>query len=735
LIEKDPQNETFYLELINNCLKAGDYERALINIEKGLFNIPNSISLIDKKADILGTLHRYEEALTFLQSKMAEGNSRGHLERRYNLFLEEAARFHRRSDPYTLYRILYDKNPRNEEAFKYIVSTAISNGYYDDAIEVINKAKTIQGETKELLVKEQHVYNLMGLMSKADQLTVKLYELYPDDYDIKYQYTQYRMRLGKACMADELYEDALNHWSFVAQNGEEDVQKAALASIYNCSFQLKKYNEALLILEQLIYDHPRNMEWRVKKAAIFGEQNKYGEALEELEFVVNNTPLQDREKALSGYDEMATVYTKRLIENYLLVDALRLIDHWLEVVPKSKMAIRYAINICVQMENHEAVKMYASMETEKDETGDIYPQIKLAEAHNHQKEHKESLDILAGEIAKNPYHRELIGAYSQSNQDYAKELIKNQKYDESIMVLDSALRYDRNNKELKYWKGVAYEKIHRYDSAYYFQSFYDPSLMEFKNFDKHLKYLKNRTYKNQVGINYLHSRFSDIDVISSIATIEYSRFEANNTFTGRINYAGRQGGKGLQGQLEWSHIFRYDLYTRIDAAYANKFFASYIFNASVFKTFKYEWEAELGAGYRKLADDNNMFNVVVGIAKELEPVWLNLRFNSLMIEEQYYYSLLAQSRFYFGHPKSYITIMGSLGSAPDIDVIDYQLYDGLSVTNSMVGLGAYHMLNDKVSVGVLGNWYNYEDNSYNFTEGKGKYRNLYNVYFQLHINF
>lgn len=727
LIEKDPNNEDFYLELINNYLKVGDYEKALNNAERGLYNLPKSVNLVNKKLDILSAQNRYDEILTYLQQKINEGVGTGQLESRYSYFLEEAARNSRKRDPYTLYKTLFDRNPRNEEAFNYVVSTAAANGLYEDAIEAIKTVKGIKGETKELLSKEQMVYERMGEQSKVNQIRVRLYQLYPEDEDVKYQYTLYRLQQAKADMADGLYDKAINHWRFIAEFGDEEQRKAALISIYNCSFQQSLFAEAHNVLDMLKQNYPDELEWGAKKASVYGKEGKYREALTEYEQVISKTDPLDKERILIGYDELATVYTKQLIEGYLFKDALPLIDRWLRVNPQSDMAIRYGINVSAQMKDYDLMMKYASLGL-RYKPEDTFFKMKLGEAHNIQKDHKQSLEILTAEIEKNPYHKELIGTHSQSYEDYARELIKELKYDESLKVLNNALRYDPDNKSLKYWKGVTFEKLNMNDSAYYYQSFYDPSIMELKDFKGHLDYLKNKTYKNKVTINYLRSRFGDIDQITSIATLEYFRFETKDTYAGRVNYTGRDEGKGIQGQAEWNRHWKPDISTRADIALANRYFSKFALNASVYKAFKYDWEAELGAGFKRMADKNNLVNVVAGLSKSLDSWWLNARFNSIILDSDYYYSLSAQGRFYLNNPRNYITGMFSVGSAPDVDIIDNQLYNGFSVTNSMVGAGVYHLISNTLTAGVLCTWYNYED----FTD---HYRNLYNLYFQLHVNF
>lgn len=727
LLEQNPANEDYYLQLINGYLKSGDYGTALIYAERGVYNIPGSIPLIDKKADILSYLYRYDELVDFLKLKINEGHNVEHLRKRYSYYLQEAARSRRKSDPYSLYSNVFDQNPQNQEAFNYVLNTALWKGLYEDALDAISKAKKAKGETKELLLWEQLVYERMGSQSKADQLTIRLWEMFPDDYDIAYRYTLYRFRQGKSLMTDGFYEKALSHWQFVAQHGEPDEVNTALIALYNCNYQLGRHDDALAALEKLIEAFPAEWEWRAKRATIYGELERYDEAAGEYETILQSVPAIDRRRALNGYEELAAIHVKALIEEYRMVEAIALIDRWLQTDPHNELALRYAINISAQMNDYEKVKSYALAGLNAD-PGNAHYRMKLAEAHNTLKNHDHSIEILQAEVEKNPHHKTMINTYSQAVQDYAFQMIKDSEPQKALTQINNALQYDPANKELKYAKGVAFEKLHRYDSAYHYQMFYEPALMEYKGHSKHIQYLKSRTYKNKIGMYFLWSRYGDVDAISSIATIEYTRFTEKNTFAFRFNYAGRDTGKGIQGQAEWERGWNNTFRSSLELSAANKILPSFGARASLYKLFKRDWEVELGAGYRRLAEKDNLFNVVAGLSKEWEACRINPRLNSVILDGKWYYSVSAQMRLYMGHPRTYITAMGSFGSAPDIDVIDYQLYQAFSVTNSMVGLGGHYMVSDKLSLALLGNWYN-------FKQEENLYRDFYNVYVQLHVNF
>ena len=108
-------------------------------------------------------------------------------------------------------------------------------------------------------------------------------------------------------------------------------------------------------------------------------------------------------------------------------------------------------------------------------------------------------------------------------------------------MLDTALHYDARNKSLLYAKGLAYEKKKEYGLAYFYQQNYEPSAAEHYAFNRHLKGLRYGMLRNEIGLEYLQSRYGDEDAIQSVATLQYSRKQPGNTYTGRVNYAGRNG--------------------------------------------------------------------------------------------------------------------------------------------------------------------------------------------------
>lgn len=69
LIKISPENEEFYLDIINLHLQEGNREAALGWSSNGLAAIPGSSALIIKRAGILGELARFPEALVFVRNR------------------------------------------------------------------------------------------------------------------------------------------------------------------------------------------------------------------------------------------------------------------------------------------------------------------------------------------------------------------------------------------------------------------------------------------------------------------------------------------------------------------------------------------------------------------------------------------------------------------------------------------------------------------------------------------
>ncbi|AYD47199.1 tetratricopeptide repeat protein [Arachidicoccus soli] len=733
LVQQDPKNLDHYSTLANDFLKAGDQYNALAYIERGLNLFPGNIGLINKKASILAGQKRYDELLSFLQQEMKHNNS-GSLQQSYNNYLLDAARNAKDKDPSTLYGKIFDRSPGNEEAFSYVFNSAVAKQQYEVALVTLNKFRKVHGDSKSLSLKELMVYNRMGNNAKAANLTKQLFAQYPNDTDLRSAYAKLMLEEAKARMKDESYKQAIIDWNLVRQYGDDEMNQIAQSGLYNAYYLMGDYNNALNALSDIIGDQGNNPELYIKRASIYQKQKRYHEALMAYEQAIKMSTDDQKQRYLGGYAEMLTLIIKSLNEKFHYDEAMQYVNEWLVQDSTNYDALHYAVNISNSMKKPELVHFYAQKGYDA-YPDDVYFKIKLAEVKQlDAKNYPTVYTAMYNELKINPYNEDLINTFSQLTDDYSKQLIKETKSMEALSILDTALHYTPNSKSLKYTKGVAFEKLKKYDSAYYYQSFYEPSAMEVTDFKQHLFYLKYKGYDNEIGIYDLRSRDGSSDAISTISTMEYSKFSKGNTYVGRVNYAGRPTGKGIQIQGEWSKIWSQSLSSKFDLAWANKFFPSIVANASFYKEIKSlsDLEAELGIGYRRLSEPNNenLINLVIGATKEVDPWRINVRFNNFLLNGKWLYNLSSNIHYNLSSPKNYLIATGSIGSSPDAELIDYQFYNGFSVLNTMVGAGGGHMLTKTVSAGILGTWYNYSTGV-----GTNTYKNLYNIYLQLNVAF
>ena len=747
LIKSDPTNPNHYMALANDYIKAGDTYNALASLDRGLTYTPGNIDLISKKTSLLADQKRYTELLSFLQLSMRSNNSAA-LRQQYNYFLLEAARNAKDSDPATLYGKILEGDPGNEEAFNYVFNSLYGSQQYEEALYVLDRYRRARGNNKIVMLKELNLHKKLENTGQIATLTRELFLLYPNDTDLRDAYVKIVYDNAKNDIANERYAEAITGFKEVMQYGEGEIVADAQNSLYNSAMALNNYNMALDVLNDKIFDAPDQYDLYIKRAEIYHKQKRYHNALTAYEQALSLTSGEEKLSYLGGYGEMVTEIVKDLNEDFRYQEAYDYVKRWLVQDGNNNAALRYAINLANQTNKKEEMLAFAQKGNSV-YPDDIFFKIKLAEFESVNPEnYAEIHEELRKELLLAPYHEGLINTFSQLSEDYAGHLIEEKKSTQSIEVLDTALRYAPNNNSLKYLKGVAYEKLHQFDSAYQYQSYYDVSSLELSEFKQHLNYLYYKNHKNEIGIYHLRARHGDDFAISTISTVEYSRLEGINTYIGRVNYAGRETGKGYQIQGEWGRVWNEKTHTRLDLAWANKFFPKIAFNGSVFRQFDVldGIEAEGGLGYRWLSTGEHMNNLVVGATKELELWRLNIRLNNYMLNYEYeimdmfgnvsatenrtewLFNLSAQARYYMSSPKNYLMGMTSVGTAPDVDLINYQLYEGFSGVNTMVGAGIGHMLSKTVSAGILGTWYNYHLNTANL-------RNLYTVYLNLNVVF
>lgn len=788
LIKTSPEEE-YYLDLINLHLQDGNREAALAWSSNGLVALPGSMALINKRVGILAELARYPEALAFIREQMRRHNSPA-LRRMYNEQLMEAARAEKQRDPYILYGMAYDRGNKNKEALDYLLNTSVTRGYTDDALFYIREAKKQYGNTdKGIMYKEYMLYRQMNEDDLAFATLKKMYDMYPDDYDIALAMSAQHMKKADKLMELGLYSEALPHVLFVSQKHLDDreVNGAAWEKALNCYINMNRYNEALASLDTITLHFPDYENGTLKRAFILNKMDKTEEALQLYLSAIGQSDEDMRIFYVIGYEELAVPYIKRCMEAGATQKAYDIAVQLVSLNPSSDLGLRYAINSSGLLGRYDEFEKYT------EQAINFYPeepffQAKRATIYERESRYEASLEYLQPILHKYPSNKEIIGAFSQSSEYRALQLTKAKDPEKALAVLDTALLYDSMNRSLKYTKGVVYEANKQADSAYYYQKFYEPSLMEYRSFQRHLSGLKSMMLKNELALTYLRARYGEEDVITSVATAEYTRKTQKNDYTARLNYAGRSGsasgsleaeeqtpgGVGIQVQGEWTHQFSPKWSGTVNAAFATKYFPDITADVAVRHYLKNDWEIGAHIGYRRVAaydkrfewsdeyfagsngkngyhftgwdeSKTNLFTVGAELAKTIETVRLNTKLDMHFFNSNFYYNAQVGAKYFpASDGKTNINAMASIGSAPETAVLDYALPGSFSHTNTMVGLGGQYMVSPNITIGLMGTWNTYY-NQTNTVRGSNpldrietittRYKNLYNIHAQIYISF
>lgn len=725
LLQEKPKNIEVYMDLINGYIKAGDYNSALVTTERGLNTFPNNSALRQKKIALLEQNKRYDEILAFIKNDPSAINGG-----QYQYFLLEAARSAKQNDPAVLYGKILDATPGNEEAFQVVFNSLVAQQQYDEALHRLHSFMRIKGNSKALSAKELELYRLKNDQTKVNQLTKTMFLNYPNDSDLKDGYVRVISSEIKDHLAAEEWNLAETKLRQMIPHANAEYRDFINNGLLNAYYQQGKFSDALQIIEEMHRANPSDTNLALKKSSIYMRLQQYDKAVSSYEGLLATLKPGQQFYYLSGFNDMMAQVVKESTEAQRYRDAMNWVNRWLAVSPKNQQALLYAVNLSHQMQDKGQMLTFAKRANEAFPDESIF-KVRLASAMQLNGAPTQDIWALMGdEVIRNPYHNEVVNAYVQASHDHAVQLLSEKAENEALLVADKGLQYQPANKELKYLKGLAYEKLKQYDSAFYYQSFYEPSLLELDEFKANLKYLNYKMYQNEFAISHMRSRYGDYYSIQTISALEYMHMGAKNNYTARVFYSGREEGKGVQGQVEWGRNWSSHWASRVDFSVSNKYFSKFAVHGAIIRTFPKDWELELGVGHRKLYNDEKLSSAVVGVGKDINQFRLQAKFTQAVLQEKWVYNIAAQARYSFDNPKNYVLAMANMGSTPDVDILDYQSFNTLSVMNSMVGAGVGRLFTKNVSASVMGTWYNFQT-----SPSPEQYRNLYNLFLQVNVAF
>ncbi len=358
----DKTNPDLYVDVINTHIAAGDNDKALVYANRALVLMPANNYLIIKKASILADKGDYKEALSFIKSKNKGGNAQ--LSALYNQLLLQNAQVQNDSDPYTLYGKILEKSPGNQEALSYMLNTSLSKGYYVDAQNFINKAKKSGVENKSLLSKEFTLYTQMGNESKANAVLVKLYKRFPEDSDIRNNYSSYQFKMAREHILMGRYREALIPLTFLTNLSKNDYSEKSMEELALVYLKLNRKEDAFNMIEKLNTDYPNNTNNKLRKIDILVALDRDEEAVALYEEFMQNANQEDIQNHLIAYDEIVAQFLKKLIDAEQMQKVIEVADRILAINPNSELSYTYAMSAASSIKDDDLFLSYAQRATE-----------------------------------------------------------------------------------------------------------------------------------------------------------------------------------------------------------------------------------------------------------------------------------------------------------------------------------------------------------------------------------
>lgn len=728
-IQEEPYELSYYIELMGLYYKMGEYEKSIGVANRGLISFPKNLELVRKAAGIMTEMGQYTRALEFVKRWRGKGPL-------YNSIAREAADNVRLQDPYEAKAKVY-ADTHDHAALAWLLNTAITRGYYEDAKDYIRESYLQGGDTTQLLLKEYSLEKRFGSEQAALRLLHRLHERIPNDVDLAEEYALRMINLATAEMAQSQWLDASLH-----------------------------LQQALEIIT------PESEYWQStvsRQIIALGNLNQMNEA-RSLYYSASEADTTSQARFAAAYEEVSAVYTKNLIDEERYQQALREAQALLRILPASEVGLRNAINMSQTLQRSDLLRTYIEQGYEL-YPNDPYFIVKYALLLHENGHTIDALELLHPLSLDEQYAQpQLITAFSGVSDEYALALLKKHETEKALAVVDTALVYDPKNQGLIHTKGLVYEQLKDYSHAIRYQGGQYAAAAEQRDWLQNLRYLRYRALKNRVEASYIgafydtrQDELASIGHLYSIATLAYSHLWTHDTWTLQISYKGIDGyhstntyesaGIGLEFMTQWEHSFRYGWTLMLNGSYSTRYFNRYGGNLSLSWAAPKGWTPSLRFGYRRTpptylyfnqnnainADykEYNLFLLTPSLTKDWERVSLTLLGDLTYFEKSFYYNVGLKGRFFVNHDRvSSVNLAVGAGTFPELSFFDQTALQGLSYINAMLSAGVKYLITEHWCIDITGTWNTYYDP---VIEGHGSVsgtsRNIYSIDIHLQVAF
>lgn len=763
IIDNNPSNKDAYIGIIKNELLKGNKEYALQYTNRALLELPEDRGLIERKIGLLEELGRHEEAIAFINSKEVPKDKFPDIHRTTLPYLmQQSASFNEYNDPYLINKKLVEING-NSESTDYVINNAMGKGYYIDAQYFLSKVLKRSPDSKKYLIKQMELYKATLDTDNYNKSVLALHEKFPDDADITYAYNKLMYDTAKQYLLDKQYD--LAYTIFQDLVSSPDFTKEAEQQIYSILLEQQKFDEATDQIDKLIELDPENPDYLLRKSTLYQKMELFDDALNITRDLETKYPLNQKYPSL--YVSQAEDYATFLMREQQYRKVLEVVEDGLTRENNNKTLLDLAVNASSALPDYEKGINYSLSALS------FYPnnknfKLKLANLYSLNKEYDKSVAVLDSLKKVYVHDRKVIDALGEALFFKGKDFEDAGLVDEAIKSYDSAYTMnpkdiysmqrlvniyisqktnedalDLINEKLKkapkdnfllFKKGVVFELLKEYDSAYYYQKFREiDNPYERQEWNIVLENLRAEQLRNIVGITYAKATSDSLPFSTSLASLTFNRKYEKSTYGAVVNYAARRLGVGVQPGLNYSRILNKTMYADVGVLFGTKFFPKFILYGNAYKEFKSGYEAQAGLRFSRLQNDANFISLNLGGSRNWEDIVVSSKLNLMTDSDYFYFNLMAQAKINVNTRRDQVTVTVSGGSAP----FDNQLPEGeavfLDFSNVLVGAGYKYNISARTAFSIDGTWTNFQSNQ--FSEGAYVFINQYNLSFTIITKF
>ncbi|WP_146104874.1 tetratricopeptide repeat protein [Polaribacter gangjinensis] len=761
IIDNNPSNKEAYQGIIANEMMKGSKENALQFTERALLELKDDLSLVEKKIGLLVELGRHGEAITYIRS-LDRAKFPTVYSKTLPYVMQETAVFSQYNDSYTVYKKIAEEGGGGE-AMDIVINTALGKGYYIDAEYFLKKVLSRNPDNKKYLIKQMQLYKAMLDTENYNKAVLNLHEKFPDDTDITYAYNKLMYDTAKDYILGKQYDKALPILNDLVSS--PDFTKEAEQQIYSILLEQEKFDEATDQIDKLIELDPENPDYLVRKSTLYQKMQMFDDALTITRDLEAKYPLEKKYTDL--YVSQVEEYATFLMREEKFQQVLPIVEDGLTRQNNNKTLLDIAINASSAIPDYQKGINY-SLSALSFYPGNKNFKLKLSNMYTLNKDYDKSVAILDSLKKIYIYDRKIKDALAEvlffkgknfEDEGLADEAIKsydsayylnpkddgslqrlinlyitNKPNEEALEFINKKLKKTPNDNFLRYKKGVVFELMKEYDSAYYYQKYrVIDNPYEKQEWNIALETLRAEQLRNIIGITYAKATSDSLPFSTSLAGLTFNRKYEKNTYGAVVNYAARRLGVGVQPGINFSRILNKTMYADVGVLVGTQFFPKFILYGNAYKEFKKGYDAQAGLRFSRLQDDTNFISLLLGGGRTWQDIVVSSKLNLMTDSDFFYFNLMAQTRINVNTRQDKVTVTISGGSAP----FDNQLPEGqavfLNFSNVSVGAGYHYNISPRTILAIDGTWTNFQSNT--FSEGAFAFVNQYNLAFTIITKF